>query len=79
MKKLFILGKKRILIESGLTFLNKLFEFKIIKNLYIFRSGKKLYDKGFNNQNSDFIRKLKLKNKLRINLGDDQLYKERVI
>ena len=78
-KKLIKLNKKRILIESGLTFLNKLFEFKIIKNLYIFRSGKKLYDKGFNNQNSDFIRKLKLKNKLRINLGDDQLYKERVI
>ena len=38
--KLFEIGKRRILIESGLTFLNQLLKFGLINNLYLFKTNK---------------------------------------
>ena len=78
-KKLFKLGKRRILIESGLIFLNKLLEFKFINNLYLFKSGIRLNRKGYNNTRVNQIKKLKLNKKINVNLLNDELFKIRVI
>ena len=66
------------MIESGLIFLNKLFELKLINNLYIFKSSKNLNINGFNNISSNFIKKLKFDNKIRVNLENDELFKVRI-
>ena len=75
LKKIFKLGKRRILIESGLTFLNKLIKFKMINKLYIFKSSLKLKKNGINNTDISYIKKLKLRNKQNVNLEDDNLFK----
>ena len=72
------IGKGRILVETGLVFLNELFKFKFVNNLYIFKSNNCLKNKGFNNQSINFIKKLKFKNKLNVNLGNDELYRIRI-
>ena len=72
------IGKGRVLIESGLVFLNQLFKYKLINNLYLFKSSKFLYLNGYNNININFIKKLKIKNKINVNLDDDELFKVRV-
>jgi len=77
-KKLFKIGFGRILIESGLIFLNKLFKFKFINNLYIFKSNINLYNNGSNKINSNFIKKLEFKKKIKVNLGTDLLFETRV-
>ena len=59
-------------------FLNKLFEFKLINNLHIFQSNEKLKNKGFNNSSAMFLKKLKLKNLMLVNLHNDMLYKIKV-
>ena len=59
--KLFKLGKRRILIETGLTFLNQLFNMKIINNLYIFRSNYLLKKNGYNNARVNYIKRYKQK------------------
>ncbi len=81
-KKLFIelfkIGKGRILIESGLTFLYKLFKFKLINNFYIFKSSKCLKKIGKNNIKVNFLKKLKLNNEIKVNLKNDKLFKIRI-
>jgi len=77
-RKLYNIGYGRVLIESGLVFLNKLFKYKIINNLYIFKSNKLLKDQGFNNDKSNFIKKLKLNNKIKVNLDTDELYRIKI-
>ena len=72
------IGKGRILVETGLVFLNELFKFKFVNNLYIFKSNNYLKNKGLNNQSINFIKKLKFKNKLNVNLGNDELYRIRI-
>ena len=72
------IGKGRILVETGLVFLNELFKFKFVNNLYIFKSNNYLKNKGFNNQSINFIKKLKFKNKLNVNLDNDELYRIRI-
>ena len=72
------IGKGRVLIESGLVFLNQLFRHKLINNLYLFRSSKFLYSNGYNNQSINFIKKLKIKNKINVNLENDDLFKVRI-
>ena len=69
------IGKGRVLIETGLVFLNQLFKYKLINNLYLFKSSKFLYFNGYNNQNINFITKLKNKNKINVNLENDELFK----
>ena len=40
------IGKGRVLIETGLVFLNQLFKYKFINNLYLFKSSKFLHLNG---------------------------------
>ena len=81
-KKLFLILKKmkysRILIESGLTFMNFLIKNKFMNNLYIFKTLQKLKQNGINYSRSNLIKKIKLNNKINVNLYGDELYKERL-
>ena len=72
---IFKLGKRRILVESGLIFLTQLFKLKLVNELYLFMSNKKLGNKGLNNIYTNYLRKFQLNNKIRVNLNDDKLYK----
>ncbi len=74
-KKIFELGNGRILIESGLVFLSHLLKFKLINNLYVFRSNNILRNNGYNNIDIKFIKKLKLNKRLKVNLKNDKLFK----
>ncbi len=65
----------RILVESGLVFLNKLLKEKLIFNLYMFQSSKKLGKNGKNNTSNNLLKKISLKNKISVNLNGDKLYK----
>ena len=77
-KKIFKMGKNRVLIETGLTFLNQLIKYKLINNIYIFQSNKKLNMNGLNNSSIDYIKKLKLNNEIKVNLDGDRLFKIRI-
>ena len=78
-KKIFIsLNKKgysRIFVESGLTFLNFLIKGKFLNYLYLFKSLNNLKMNGLNHSKSYYIKKLKLNNKIQVNLFGDLLYK----
>ena len=77
-KAIMKIGKGRVLIESGLVFLKKLFKYKLINNLYLFKSNKFLNHNGYNNQSIKFIKKLKNKNKINVNLDKDELFEVRI-
>ena len=77
-KKIFKEGKRRILLEVGLIFLNKLLRFNLINDLYLFKSKVFLRNKGYNNSNINLIKKLKFKKKINVNLQQDELYKIRI-
>ena len=77
-RKLFQLGKRRILIESGLIFLNQLLKMNFINNLYIFKSNTKLRSNGFNNSKKNLIKNLKILKQVNVNLNDDKLLKARI-
>ena len=77
LNKIFKLGKRRILIESGLIFLSKLLKLKKKNKLYIFKSNKNLNSKGYNNINIDKFKKYKLKVAVKVNLKNDKLFKVR--
>ena len=70
-------GFNRVLIESGVKYINEVLKYNLISNFYIFKSSFSLKNDGKNNTNSNLIRKLKttLKNKVKINLNGDSLYK----
>ena len=44
----------------------------------VFKSSKSLYLNGYNNHNIDFIKKLKTKNKINVNLENDKLFEIRI-
>ena len=44
----------------------------------MFKSNELLKAKGFNNCNNTFIKKLKLKKNINVNLQNDKLYKVRI-
>ena len=75
LKKIYILGKRRILLESGLVFLNKMLNLRLINNLYIFKSGKKLKKIGYNNTKINILKKFKMHKEEKVNLNDDKLFK----
>ena len=81
-KELFQIIKKhgynRLLVESGLVFLNTLFKYRLIFNMFIFKSSDYLFNNGFNNTSNFNIKKLKLKNRIKVNLDKDNLYKVRI-
>ena len=74
-KTIFKLGKRRIFIETGLSFLNLLIKFKLINDLFLFKSSKMLKNNGNNYVTSSYIRKLNFNNKIKVNLNGDNLYK----
>jgi len=71
-------GYNRVLVESGLTFLNKLLLNKLIFNLYLFQTPKNLNKKGKNNASNNLLKKLKLNKKIKVNLNHEALYKIRL-
>ena len=74
-KKIYKKGYSRMLIETGLTFLNTLIKNKIVHELYIFKSDKKLGKNGKNNTSSGYLKSIRPK-LLTINLNGDNLLKK---
>tara|TARA_Y100000768_G_scaffold162840_1_gene121838 strand:+ start:939 stop:2003 length:1065 start_codon:yes stop_codon:yes gene_type:complete len=73
--KIYKLGYSRMLVESGLTFLNYLLKNKMIHELYIFKNNKKLGKNGKNNNTVKILKKIQ-PNLLTINLNGDSLLKK---
>jgi len=71
------LGFHRILVESGITFLNQLIKNNLIKNFYLFKSSVSLGRYGLNYTNPLYIKNIGFseKNKIKVNLQGDSLYK----
>ena len=72
------LNFSRIFIETGLTFINFLIKNKLLNNIYIFKTDTNLNKNGFNNSSNKLIKKIKLKNKLKVYLDSDNVYLERL-
>ena len=62
-------------IETGLTFLNNLIKNKMVHELYIFKSNKKLGKYGKNNSSSGYLKSIRPK-LLTINLNGDNLFRK---
>jgi len=71
------LGFNRILIESGMLYINEVLKMNLINNFYLFKSPFSIKSDGKNNTNLDLIKKLKTtsKNRVNVNLDGDSLYK----
>ena len=78
LEKLFKIGKRRILIESGLIFLNKLLNLRLINNLFIFKTEFSLKNFGLNNIKDNFLKKYKLGDFVKVNLDNDKLFKIKI-
>ena len=74
-RKIYKIGYSRILVETGLTFLNTLIKNKMVHDLYIFKSNRKLGKNGKNNNTSNYLKKIHPK-LLTINLNGDKLFKK---
>ena len=72
------LNFSRIFVESGLTLINFLINNKLLNNIYIFKTNTNLNKNGFNNSSNKLIKKIKLKNKLKVYLNSDSVYLERL-
>ena len=74
------LGFNRILVETGVTFLDELIKNNFIKNFYLFKSATNLGIKGLNNLNPRYLKKINFSksNKIRVNLNGDSLYKVKI-
>ena len=79
--ELFLLLKannlNRVLVETGVTFLNSIIKFNLIKNFYLFKSSSVLKLRGSNNASPYYIKNIKLskRNRIKVNLKSDNLYK----
>ncbi len=67
------MGYSRILVETGLTFLNTLIKNGLINDLYIFKTNYNLKKKGKNNDTFRYIKRISYKPIL-INPNNDKLY-----
>ena len=74
-QKIYEIGYSRMLIETGLTFLNNLIKNNIINDLYIFKTNINLNKNGKNNDTSLYLKKSSPK-QLTINLNGDKLFKK---
>ncbi len=72
-KKIYKMGYSRILVETGLTFLNTLIKNGLINDLYIFKTNYNLKKKGKNNDTFKNIKNISSK-PISINLNNDKLY-----
>ncbi len=73
-KKIFKLGKTRILVESGLTFLEKLLKYKLLNQLYVFKSNNLLRKNGLKKIKPFYIKKCKSNNRINVNLDREELF-----
>ena len=71
-------GYNRFLVESGLLFINTLLKYRLIFNMFIFKSSEYLKNSGTNNSTNYYIKKLKLDKRIKVNLDKDNLYKARI-
>ena len=71
------LGFNRVLVECGITFLDKILRFNLVNNFYLFMSSGNLKSNGYNRCNNLFIKKINIreKDKIKVNLMEDSLYK----
>ena len=69
------MGYSRVLVESGLTFLNSLIKNRLIDDLYIFKTNFNLKKKGKNNTTLKYLKSISSK-PMSIHLYDDKLYKK---
>ena len=71
------LGFNRILVESGVKYINEILKYNLIRNFYLFKSSFNLKNNGKNNTKLNLIKKLRTttNNKVKINLNGDSLYK----
>ena len=69
------MGYSRILIETGLTFLNNFIKMKFINDLYIFKTNYNLKKKGKNNATLKYLKSASSK-LISIKLNNDKLYKK---
>ena len=74
-KKIYKMVYSRILVESGLTFLNNLIKNRLINDLYIFKSNYNLKKRGGNNASFKYLKSISFK-PISINLKNDKLYKK---
>ena len=74
-RKIYKKGYSRMLVETGLTFLNSLIKNRMVHDLYIFKSNKKLGKNGKNNDTLKYLRKINSK-LIKINLNGDELLKK---
>ena len=74
---LYKLGYSRAFFETGLTFLNTLFKYRLLNELYVIQNNNSLKKNGKNNSNFKYLKKIRLNNKIKINLNNDTLYNER--
>ena len=74
-EKIYKLGFRRILVESGLRFLNTLIKLRLINYIYIFKSNSNLRNTGFNNSSNYLIKRLNKTQEIKINLDGEKLYK----
>ena len=72
-KKIYKLGYSRVLLETGLIFLDTIIKNKLINNLYLFKSNINLSKIGKNNISPNFIKKIKFK-PISMNLNGDKLF-----
>ena len=74
--QIYKLGYSRAFFETGLTFLNSLLKYKLVNNLYVLQNNSMLKKNGLNNSSSQYLKKIKLNKKIKINLNNDNLYKK---
>ena len=74
-KMIYQMGYSRILVETGLTFLNTFLKNKLINDLYIFKTNYNLKKKGKNNTTLRYLKSTSSK-PISINLNNDKLYKK---
>jgi len=74
-KKIYRMGYSRILVETGLTFLNTFIKNKLVNDLYIFKTNNNLKKKGKNNATMRYLKSISSK-PISINLKNDKLYKK---
>ncbi|MDC0343973.1 bifunctional diaminohydroxyphosphoribosylaminopyrimidine deaminase/5-amino-6-(5-phosphoribosylamino)uracil reductase RibD [Pelagibacteraceae bacterium] len=74
-RKLNKMGYPRIFVESGLTFLNYLKSNNLVNTLYLFQSNNKIGKNGINKKFTEWIKKKIPKNKTKVNLFEDKLFK----
>ena len=57
-KKIYQMGYSRILVEAGLTFLNSFLKYRLINDLYIFKTNYNLKKKGKNNATLKYFKSI---------------------